>query len=131
MSETSNYEYDNSAISLAKDLKLDLEEIMLAPEVGGIFFSKFDLLAIAKDFDGNVTMQERKKIYNELFDYVDNKPGLAKLLGILLVKIKTDMEDYKMFAENYKGADTSTTVWIEKTEELKEKLEDALEFCKE
>jgi hypothetical protein len=129
MSETIDYQYDNSIISLAKDLKIDLEEAMLAPELGGVYFSKFDFIEMAKDFDGNSTMQERKKIYAELFDYVDNKAGLLKLLKILETKIDTDIADYKMFAQNYKGSDKLTSTWISKAEELKEKFEDAMEFC--
>ena len=123
--EQANHEYDNYIISVANRLADELEEQILLPVNSGVYFSKFDLMALSKEFGAAVNMTDWKKMFAQLFKHVDNEADLKRLLGLMEQFIEQKRAVYRGYAENYKHGEEAVKPLLEKTEAALERLKKA------
>lgn len=117
-----SHEYDNYVISVANKLADEFEEEILPPEKSGVYFSKFDIMAIAKEMGAAVNMAEWKKMFGQLFKHIDNEEDLVAFLNLLERFIQQKRANYLRFQENYKHAEEATGPLITKTDAALERI---------
>lgn len=117
-----SHEYDNYIISVANKLTDEFTEEILIPEKSGVYFSKFDIMAIANEIGASINMAEWKKMFGQLFKHVDNEEDLLNLLGLLERFIQQKRSNYLRFQENYKHAEEATAPLIAKTDAALERI---------
>jgi len=125
--ENEALKYDRMAVSLANQVKDDFEEEILAPELCGVYFSKYDLIEIARSLGANLGMNERKRLYGEIFKYIDDKEDFKAFIDALTHKVDRDLAHYDHFEATYAYANSVTGPWRQKAEAFKTRLADLLE----
>ena len=78
-----------------------LKEEMLTPVKCGVYFSRFDLKAIADLYGESIMVRERRRMLTDILKAVFTKEDMKRLFDIINNTIKHKTDIYKELAANF------------------------------
>ncbi len=97
---------------------------LLNPNFSGIYFSRWDIKAIAYEFGEKLPTDERKKMISQLLKYVDSEESLINLFNIIEKFIDKRVEIYNELSGSFPASKFVFDGYIAKTYEAKKLLQD-------